>query len=150
MPRLLRLTLLTARSPSTRLWHPHRLPLLRKRQWSGWTAVSVLDAGYASIWWNHCVEQGKESTFELVWNVLEDVQIFFGRIEKRATVRSTKQKGRCLFINEALNAARLCIFWTGFCPEIIRSLPFDDVLYHPSCFGHIDTLWGGTRWIFRW
>ena len=27
--------------------------------------------------------------------------IFLGRIEKRATVRSTKQKGRCLFINEA-------------------------------------------------
>lgn len=77
------------------------------------------------------------SWFGTFWRMCRS---FFGRIEKRATVRSTKQKGRCLFINEALNAARLCILDVGLCPEIIRSLPFDEGLYHPSCSRHIDTL----------
>lgn len=70
-----------------------------------------LGAGHASLWRDHCMEQIKETyliTAESValWALhpefgLSSFKIFLGRIEKRATVRSTKQKGRCLFINEA-------------------------------------------------
>lgn len=73
--------------------------------------ATCLGAGHASLWRDHCMEQIKETyliTAESValWALhpefgLSSFKIFLGRIEKRATVRSTKQKGRCLFINEA-------------------------------------------------
>ena len=62
--------------------------------------------GYASFRRNHCLEQSKARPSKAKAKGVDSPELSVRRIERRATVRETKQKGRCLFTNEAGACAR--------------------------------------------